>query len=278
MDMSTNRNHTHTGNCQGCGSEHAIDIIKGTVAKHGYTVDWGSFNGVCSGADRLPAQKSVEYTEYMIKVCVETAGRLDAHALDLERNVADPIKCVHYDPDAVRKTSWGTERKGANVEIPYAQGTADEQKRARVNDINEARYHANGNRDHAIFLAKSVLPLLGTELISVEQAEVRRMTERATREAKPTKAAFNRRLESLKSKYNKARDAIHTELLKIDRELRVGAWTKAYDTPYSLNNWRAKHAETVLAVIPAMAATVTAINELYDQRLEIKAEQKAAGL
>jgi hypothetical protein len=50
-----NRTHTHRGTCQACGAVQAV-MVKGLLAKHGYTVEWGFFNGVCAGADRLPLE------------------------------------------------------------------------------------------------------------------------------------------------------------------------------------------------------------------------------
>ena len=67
--------HTHKGHCQACGRLHAVDNETNKLANHGYTVDWGFFNGVCNGADHLPIQidKSlaektiVRATEYVAK-------------------------------------------------------------------------------------------------------------------------------------------------------------------------------------------------------------------
>lgn len=41
------------GNCQVCGR---LQATNGTLAKHGYTVDYGYFNGVCYGAHEQPLQ------------------------------------------------------------------------------------------------------------------------------------------------------------------------------------------------------------------------------
>jgi len=50
--------HTHKGVCQVCGLVHAVDNKSNLLAKHGYTVSWGFFNGICDGADNLPLQLS----------------------------------------------------------------------------------------------------------------------------------------------------------------------------------------------------------------------------
>lgn len=278
--MSTNRNHTHTGNCQACGREHAVDIIKGDIAKHGYTVDWGSFNGVCDGADRLPAQKDVSYTHVVIARCNDIAKHLDARALRLEARTEDPITCTHYDPQAKRTDSRGFERTGCNIEIPYGAGTKDEQHRARVALISQCKHMAEGNRSHAAMLTEFVLPLFGTELTSVEQAEVRRAAERRAREAKPTKAEFKRQLETQSRAYDRARDRIQKELLQIRGADEDSAEWKAayYALPFSLCHYRVKHGQAVLKVLPGVASLIAECELLFDRYSDIKAAQKQAGL
>lgn len=45
------------GNCQICGRDHAF--IGAKMAQHGYTVEYGFFNGVCDGHKYLPVQKDI---------------------------------------------------------------------------------------------------------------------------------------------------------------------------------------------------------------------------
>lgn len=47
---------THTGTCQACGRRQAVHVKTGMIAKHGYTTDYGFFNGVCGGSDHLPLE------------------------------------------------------------------------------------------------------------------------------------------------------------------------------------------------------------------------------
>lgn len=279
-----NRNHTHLGNCQACGREHAIDIIKGDIAKHGYTVEqsWG-FVGVCPGSDRLPAQKSVEFSQYLIVDQRKSADRNDDYALKLEQREINPPTVVHYDPEAVRKTSWGSDRKGANVEIPYALGSVDEQHRARVAAVNEARSHARNQRDHAQFLETTVVPMFGSELQSVEQAAQREQAKRAERDARPTKASFKRQLDTLSVAFDKARTEIHEVLLanRPDKFDVTGTkqWDRVYWGPMQLSHWRQRHSVEVLALHPIrLASVVASIEEMYAKREQIRKSQKEAGL
>lgn len=47
---------THTGICQACGRRQAVHVKTGKIAKHGYTTEYGFFNGVCGGSDYLPLE------------------------------------------------------------------------------------------------------------------------------------------------------------------------------------------------------------------------------
>ncbi len=47
---------THTGTCQACGSRQAVHVVTGNIAKHGYTTEYGFFNGTCGGSDHLPLE------------------------------------------------------------------------------------------------------------------------------------------------------------------------------------------------------------------------------
>lgn len=52
--MTETRTATHNGHCQCCGRLQA-HTPRG-IAKHGYTTEYGFFNGTCSGSDRQPLE------------------------------------------------------------------------------------------------------------------------------------------------------------------------------------------------------------------------------
>lgn len=58
---------THRGTCQACGAAQRLPA--GTLAKHGYTVKWGFFSGVCQGAGWRPYEQAHD----LIERCIETA-------------------------------------------------------------------------------------------------------------------------------------------------------------------------------------------------------------
>ena len=69
--------HTHKGHCQVCGAMHAVDNSHNGLAKHGYDVSWGFFNGVCSGADNLPIQLDRTLAD-------KTIARSEEHTSELQ--------------------------------------------------------------------------------------------------------------------------------------------------------------------------------------------------
>lgn len=66
--------HTHRGHCQICAFVHAIDPKTGRVAKHGYTVKFGFFKGVCSGSGHLSMHVERSYTDRAVKAAHERAN------------------------------------------------------------------------------------------------------------------------------------------------------------------------------------------------------------
>jgi hypothetical protein len=75
---------THNGHCQICGRQQALP--NGRLSKHGYTVDWGYFNGVCTGANHAPLEESRELTDNVIVSLREYADEQERRAEDC----ADP--------------------------------------------------------------------------------------------------------------------------------------------------------------------------------------------
>lgn len=55
---------THYGTCQACG--HLQKLPEGRIAKHGYTVEHGFFDGECFGSGHLPLQISCDLVKESI--------------------------------------------------------------------------------------------------------------------------------------------------------------------------------------------------------------------
>src|SRR5690349_9600304 len=102
--------HTHTGTCQACGRQQAVDnTVLHKIAKHGYTVNFGYFNGVCFGArGEMPAELDVELTKKTILGCMATAADHDSDAAGLKLGIIKPSHFQRWNPnkEVTKKGTW----------------------------------------------------------------------------------------------------------------------------------------------------------------------------
>lgn len=74
---------THSGTCQCCGRVQKLP--NGRLSNHGYTVDWGFFNGTCGGSKELPLEQDRTILDTTVKSLLawasqeEASDRLPAH-------------------------------------------------------------------------------------------------------------------------------------------------------------------------------------------------------
>ena len=85
---SSSRQATHRGTCQICGSFQLLP--EGVLSKHGYTVKWGFFSGVCSGSGRLPFEQSTDAIEAQVTAVKAQIVATKAEIAKIE-DLADPV-------------------------------------------------------------------------------------------------------------------------------------------------------------------------------------------
>ncbi len=85
--------HTHRGHCQACGRVQAVDTANNLIAKHGYTVDFGYFDGVCTGSDRQPLEVDKSFTEATI---VRISEWIDGQKVLLQEAIEGRKTFSHY--------------------------------------------------------------------------------------------------------------------------------------------------------------------------------------
>lgn len=150
---ATQRRATHNGTCQACGRVQAVIPRTGKLAKHGYTVDWGYFDGVCYGSDELPVEHGTDVLD-------RTAANLTAQAETADAYTVDTIPAVtyrefkgyhgkrqHYETHRfTTEAEWGAFRKTRNV-----GGTWASQCRA---EVERFKSFAERCRTHVAFLAQ----------------------------------------------------------------------------------------------------------------------------
>ncbi len=77
---------THFGECQLCGRQQKLP--GGLMAKHGYTVEWSMFQGVCPGSHFQPYEKSKDQIEIRIPAVAELVAQQHKRIAGL---VANPL-------------------------------------------------------------------------------------------------------------------------------------------------------------------------------------------
>tara|TARA_Y100000004_G_scaffold87138_1_gene97678 strand:+ start:255 stop:1088 length:834 start_codon:yes stop_codon:yes gene_type:complete len=85
--------HTHRGHCQACGRVQAVDTTNNLLAKHGYTVDFGYFDGVCTGSDRNPLEVDKSFSEATI---VRISQWVDEQKVLLQEAIEGRKTFSHY--------------------------------------------------------------------------------------------------------------------------------------------------------------------------------------
>jgi hypothetical protein len=130
---------THFGECQGCGRVQKLP--GGALSLHGYTVDWGFFQGTCGGAKHLPYELSCEYVKECIVSATASYEASMARVAHLRREITVPIvDCVTirtgYDRNKCRPITktlynvpiYAVEQKGSGdytwikVFVDYVEG------------------------------------------------------------------------------------------------------------------------------------------------------------
>lgn len=137
------------GNCQVCGRDHAV--VDGFVAKHGYKVKHGFFNGICDGQNYAPVQIKKDQAEATIELCnvkmAEYAELKDA----LMSGKKNPASYV---------TGYGSRQ----VVKPYAECDEWEKRAARRDLIARAESEIYAFKNHAAMLVRLIAEYHGKEL------------------------------------------------------------------------------------------------------------------
>lgn len=105
--------HTHRAHCQLCVSVQAIDPLVGFIAKHGYTVEGGWFEGVCPGSDNPNLHISRELADKHIAIARKSAKNHRKIARSYAAYKSNPSHIWNGEYKMVRKfmreearTSW----------------------------------------------------------------------------------------------------------------------------------------------------------------------------
>lgn len=172
--------HTHRGHCQYCLRVIAIDVTTGQLAKHGYTVRGGMFQGQCPGSEVLSLHVDRSHTNSVIKMYEAKALRHTENADALEagkihpnmvhvgtcyygerctddelvkgwRFVYETVKAKHKHPRTGEMIERDEQR---TVSVPWSQGNELQQRRERMMHVREQRFEAESAASFAKTMTK----------------------------------------------------------------------------------------------------------------------------
>jgi hypothetical protein len=126
--------HTHRGHCQVCGAQQAVNNETGMLAKHGYTVEHGFFEGECPGSHNLPLEVERTMTDNIIDDLTRQADRI-------QRQIDNVIIVVpfHYE---VKTGPYSKEKRMVNIMEDTLEST--------FADLGKRVYHVKGQWDDMV--------------------------------------------------------------------------------------------------------------------------------
>lgn len=161
--MTRKHVHTHRGHCQLCGAVQALHTGKGIVAKHGYTIEGGYFQGVCPGSDQMNLHVTRELADAEIVRARRAAFKAIKLAQDFEDGKQHPAEVWNgtYRMIPVRKrrseasrspypdrAPW-SELEKEEVDVPFAKASAKYRKLGIERAANKERRYAEMCRNYA---------------------------------------------------------------------------------------------------------------------------------
>ena len=84
---------THSGECQKCGASQKLP--SSVLAKHGYNVTWGFFNGVCGGSGHDPFEVSCDLIKDYIEQAKTSLAVVTAEIETLLKPATEPKGWYH---------------------------------------------------------------------------------------------------------------------------------------------------------------------------------------
>lgn len=145
------------GICPCCGNEQAV-LNNGRMSKHGYTVQHGWFQGVCSGQMYRPLNESREPTDKLI-------AKVEAEMVLLAGKV-EGLKSGKLVPQFVVR-GYSRNRK----QIPFAEADQFEKRDAIDSEIRQANYRIRAGKDFVIHMTYLANTIPGTPLRVVELSD-----------------------------------------------------------------------------------------------------------
>ena len=156
---------TNNGTCQVCGRIQAA-IGDATMAKHGYTVQWGFFSGTCAGSDRAPIEHSHNYTDRTISELDKRATQIDGMTIYDIPQVTIEIRISAYKEKEI--ITFTCEADVSHHIATHKYGSREIGKtfdKYRERDLYRLQSQAKQMRAHNEFLKELIATRYGQDLI-----------------------------------------------------------------------------------------------------------------
>ena len=102
------------GNCPCCGRDQAV--VRGVMSKHGYTVEHGWFQGVCSGDSYAPMQVQREVTDGIVAQVRKDVAELLNKVEQLKTGKIHPLTCKTSSIPKAEPVAWADAPEWAQKE------------------------------------------------------------------------------------------------------------------------------------------------------------------
>jgi len=261
---------THQAHCQVCGRIQAVMLPSGLLAKHGYTVTFGFFQGTCAGSDHLPLEQERV-------LCLDTCISLMEYAR-LHREQVKALQAGTAHPSTAKTGRSVKGPKGwADEVVAFELAPADMQKRAVDAAIWNTELQATQAEAHRMMLTtlaarvhgQPLTPIVKAAKVAVVAPTVDVAAGKVTGQY-ATKAARKADLDRLSREYEKAHHDLQKMYLAMSNAERTEERTELYYGPNQLNNWRPRHSEAARRYFPGSDAIVARIEALVQAREAVK--------
>lgn len=156
------------GICQCCGREQAVQ--RGRMAKHGYTVKDGWFEGVCTGHNYLPMQQDRTIADSIVAQVREDAAVLRQRAADLQAGKKHPEQAKSGKFKMERHPRLGYLQQVDEL-VPFKEAPKHHQDEARREAVWKTTRRAEMGERFAADLQKMADQYHGKDLREVRAAD-----------------------------------------------------------------------------------------------------------
>ena len=230
--------HTHRATCQACGRVQALRA-DGNLAKHGYTVDYGWFNGTCMGSDNKPVEHDLTVLNTVCNSLAEQAESYEGMTAADIRDVTITMRLGVDKKDYHVQSDEEIQQLAADVDPRFASYRFGRLVEDRLRALKS---HAKQMREHVAFMYGVAKDRHGAEPYAVAEMAEQAAAAKAEKAAKPTKASVKRTTDRLNREFETIRRAAMTNMIAAARANDTDTPAEYWEMPDMLHNYRtAKH-------------------------------------